>query len=477
MESQHAAIGVHEGEILAGKYRIERVLGAGGMGVVVAARHIELDERVAIKFLLPETLDNPEVVARFSREARAAVRIKSEHVARIIDVGRMESGAPYIVMEYLEGVDLASWLQQRGPLPVDQALDFVLQACEAIAAAHALGIIHRDLKPANLFVVRLGDGRQRVKVLDFGISKVLTADQSAPSITNTAALLGSPLYMPPEQMRSARNVDTRSDIWSLGVILHELIAGKPPFAGITMPEVLTSVLEGTPPGLRTLVPSVPEALESIVLRCLQKDKTLRFADVGELSSALATVAPARSRAAADRIARVLRGPADSTDEREAQSVPPAPEALPGMRTRASWGGTHAGARSPRLLVGLGAGAVITTAVVASVALWGKRGLVEAEPVASVAAPADVSSPVPPSAPLPSPAISPVTGLVSGTAADAAPEPAASASRRTRDEAAAKNVRPRSGRVSDVRPAPAATASSAPPVQKAPRANADPFEDR
>jgi serine/threonine-protein kinase len=269
MESEHAAIGVQEGEILAGKYRIERVLGAGGMGMVVAARHIELDEHVAIKFLLPETLDNPEVVARFSREARAAVRIKSEHVARIIDVGRMASGAPYIVMEYLEGEDLASWLERRGALSVDQALDFVLQACEAIAAAHALGIIHRDLKPANLFVVRLGDGRQRVKVLDFGISKVLTADQSAPSITNTAALLGSPLYMPPEQMRSARNVDTRSDIWSLGVILHQLVAGTPPFGGATMPEVLTNVLEGTPPGLRALVPAVPEGLEHVVLRCLQ----------------------------------------------------------------------------------------------------------------------------------------------------------------------------------------------------------------
>src|SRR3954465_531507 len=162
---------VHEGQILAGKFRIERVLGQGGMGVVVAATHLQLDQRVALKFLLPEALSNPEAVERFAREARAAVKIKSEHVARVADVGTLESGAPYMVMEYLEGSDLATWLQQRGKLPVEQAIEFVLQACEAIAEAHALGIVHRDLKPANLFVIQRADGVLAVKVLDFGISK------------------------------------------------------------------------------------------------------------------------------------------------------------------------------------------------------------------------------------------------------------------------------------------------------------------
>ncbi len=161
MDSQTDGDGVREGEILAGKYRIERVLGRGGMGVVVAARHLELDERVAIKFLLPSTLGNPEAVARFAREARAAVKIKSEHVARIIDVGKLENGAPYIIMEYLEGEDLAAWLEARGRLPAEQAVQFMLQACEAVAAAHSIGIVHRDLKPSNLFVIRLGDGTCR----------------------------------------------------------------------------------------------------------------------------------------------------------------------------------------------------------------------------------------------------------------------------------------------------------------------------
>src|SRR3954454_18638740 len=219
---------IAEGRVLAGKYRIERVLGRGGMGVVVAAHHIHLDEKVAIKFLLPEAVANAEVLGRFVREARAAVRIKSEHVARVSDVGTLEGGEPYMVMEYLEGSDLAEWLLQRGALPVEQAVEFLLQASEAIAEAHALGIVHRDLKPANLFVVRRADGLLSIKVLDFGISKVTDASMAAGAATSTLALMGSPLYMSPEQMESARTADARSDIWSLGVILYELLTGACP---------------------------------------------------------------------------------------------------------------------------------------------------------------------------------------------------------------------------------------------------------
>jgi len=192
MDRYEQAASVSVGEILAGKYRIDRVLGAGGMGVVVAAHHLQLDERVAIKFLLPEMLAQQDAVMRFSREARAAVKIKSEHVARVTDVGTLETGAPYMVMEYLEGIDLAE-LVRRGPLPITQAVDFVLQACEAIAEAHALGIVHRDLKPANLFLATLPGGVQSVKVLDFGISKLtgLSASGGQDSATRTKALMGS----------------------------------------------------------------------------------------------------------------------------------------------------------------------------------------------------------------------------------------------------------------------------------------------
>src|SRR4051812_36918936 len=180
---------VSAGDVLAGKYVVERVLGAGGMGVVVSALHRQLEEKVAIKFLLPEALQNPESVARFLREARASVKIKSQHVVRVIDVGTLDNGAPYMVMEHLDGQDLAARLASRGPFPVEEAVELVMQACEALAEAHVLGIVHRDLKPANLFLTRSAGGLPIVKVLDFGISKVTGAGASQMSMTKTTAVM------------------------------------------------------------------------------------------------------------------------------------------------------------------------------------------------------------------------------------------------------------------------------------------------
>src|SRR5262249_29408438 len=202
------------GDVLAGKYRVERVLGRGGMGVVVQAMHVQLEQRVAIKFLLPQTVSNPDAVTRFAREARAASKIQGEHVARVLDVGTLESGAPFMVMEYLEGQDLSQLLESRGLLHVDEAIDYILQACEALAEAHAAGIVHRDLKPANMYLTKRADGSPIVKVLDFGISKVIAKDSSDASMTRTSALMGSPVYMSPEQMKATRNVDARADIWA-----------------------------------------------------------------------------------------------------------------------------------------------------------------------------------------------------------------------------------------------------------------------
>src|ERR1700733_7006308 len=198
------------------------------MGIVVAARHVQLDEKVALKFLRPEALADADAVERFAREARAAVKIKSEHVARVIDVGTLPNGAPYMVMEHLDGEDMAAWIKERGALPVEQALDFVLQACVAVADAHALGIVHRDLKPANLFCIRRSDGQLSIKVLDFGISKLTERTTTAQrmAFTKTTASMGSPLYMSPEQMRSSKDVDAQTDIWALAVILFELMTGR-----------------------------------------------------------------------------------------------------------------------------------------------------------------------------------------------------------------------------------------------------------
>src|SRR4051812_47574365 len=253
-----------EGDVIAGKYLIQRVLGRGGMGVVVAAEHVALRQRVAVKFLLPEAVARAGSVERFLREARAAVMIQSEHVARVFDVGTLETGSPYMVMELLQGSDLGELLQVNGRLPVEQAVDYVLQACEAIAEAHALGIIHRDLKPANLFLTSRADGSMIIKVLDFGISKSTgTPSGSQPdmSLTRTASVMGSPLYMSPEQMRSTRNVDARTDIWALGVILYELLTGRAAFLADSMPELCAMILTEPPASVRSLRAEVPEGLD------------------------------------------------------------------------------------------------------------------------------------------------------------------------------------------------------------------------
>jgi eukaryotic-like serine/threonine-protein kinase len=302
-----SAAGVREGDILAGKYRVERVLGIGGMGVVVAAHHIQLDEKVALKFLLPDALHNAQAVARFVREARAAVKIKNEHVARVSDVGTLPNGAPYMVMEYLDGGDLAAWIQERGALPVEQAVEFVLQACVAVADAHALGIVHRDLKPANLFCARRTDGQLSIKVLDFGISKMTQLGGSGPSaMTNTTALMGSPLYMSPEQMRSAKDVNPQTDLWAIGTILFELLTGKPPFLGESLPELVLRITNDPPPSLRSFRPEVPAALEAVILRCLEKDRQRRYPNVAELALALLPFAPKRGKASVERISGIIQ---------------------------------------------------------------------------------------------------------------------------------------------------------------------------
>lgn len=275
---------VAPGDVLLGKYRVERVLGQGGMGVVVAARHVELGQLYAIKFLLPAMLSRSESLERFVREARAAARLESEHVAKVHDVGRMENGAPYMVMEYLDGSDLKAVVSRRGPLPVEEAATYVLQMCDAIAEAHEAGIIHRDLKPANLFLVRRRNGSPCIKVIDFGISKHTGADEV--ELTHTNAMFGSPLYMSPEQMARTKTVDLRTDIWAIGVILYELLAGVSPFKASTMTEVVSRVLQEEPAPLRETRPDVPPGVEEVIGRCLRKRREERFLTVEELAEAL-----------------------------------------------------------------------------------------------------------------------------------------------------------------------------------------------
>jgi serine/threonine-protein kinase len=399
-DDPNSAAGVREGDILAGKYRVERVLGIGGMGVVVAAHHIHLDEKVALKFLLPEALGNYEAVARFAREARAAVKIKSEHVARVIDVGHLENGAPYMVMEYLEGTDLAAWLEERGVMLPEQAVEFVLQACEAIAEAHVLGIVHRDLKPANLFCIRRADGRLSVKVLDFGISKI-TAKQGGTrrdvSTTRANALVGSPLYMSPEQMQTSKRVDARTDIWSLGIILFELLSGRVPFEGEVVTDLAIKIAMAVPLSLRDLRPEVPVGLERVVLRCLEKEPRRRFQNVGDLATALGNFGPKRAKVSVERILGVMQAalasgePPSRSSEIGRTRAPVGPTG-----TVASWGKTGGWTSKRNVLLGVSVVAGLVAAV-ACIALFTRKGS-DAQSLASTATRPPVTTPLAPPQP-------------------------------------------------------------------------------
>ena len=274
------------GDVIAGKYRVESVVGSGGMGVVLCATHVDLGQQVAIKVLTvaDEDARRDEARERFLREGRATAALVSDHVVRVYDVGTLQSGAPFMVMELLRGHDLARTLVQTGPFGIELACDCVRQAAEAIACAHAQGIVHRDLKPSNLFLTQRSDGAALIKVLDFGISKN-TSSQLEPvtgDLTATRSVLGTPFYMSPEQVRDAKKVDARTDVWSLGLILHELLSGSPAFEGTTLPGVCASIAADPPAALRLKRPEVPLEVEAIVLKCLEKDPARRFQSAREL---------------------------------------------------------------------------------------------------------------------------------------------------------------------------------------------------
>ncbi len=298
------------GDLLGGKFRIEALIGRGGMGAVFSAQHEMLGQRVAIKMLLSAVASNREAVARFLNEARAAARIEGEHVARVMDVATLDDGRPYMVIEYLDGSDLSQHLEARGPLPVREAVDHILQALEALAQAHARGIVHRDFKPSNLFLARRLDGTTLVKVLDFGIAKATQPQtfQESASVTRSNAILGSPQYMSPEQLRNPRNVDARTDIWAVGLTLYELLTGSAPFSGRTFGELFAAILEETAPPIRAQRPDVDPELEAIIARCLCRDVNQRYPNVTELAQVLARHGSPRAAFSVERIVSVLPPP-------------------------------------------------------------------------------------------------------------------------------------------------------------------------
>jgi serine/threonine protein kinase len=400
------------GQLLAGKYRVERVLGEGGMGVVLAAKHEGLNTEVAIKLLREAAMGQTDVLGRFLREARAAVSLKSEHVARVFDVGNLEDGRPYIVMERLVGKDFGDVIEHDPPLAVQQAIDYVLQACEAIAEAHSLGIVHRDLKPKNLFLTQGAAGRPLVKVLDFGISKIDPAHAPGEmQLTRTTEVIGSPSYMSPEQLRSARNVDVRTDIWALGVILYELLTKRVPFYAETVTELVLVVVSEREPPVRSLRPDVPEGLEQIIGRCLAKLPEHRFQNVLELVQALEPYASGPAIATATERVRALSkataplGVTPVPTPRSSAKAIPAASSSSRVNVHAgtsvawgetqSYGGTNPnvpGSRGPGLFVAIGLATAVVCGSIGTAAWWVKshHGPTQATPP-----PAESAMPLPP----------------------------------------------------------------------------------
>lgn len=392
------------GAVVDGKYEIVRVLGEGGVGIVVEARHLGLDQAVAIKILRPAMAEG-EAAARFLREARASVRLKSEHVARVTDVGT-SAEAPYMVMELLQGRDLADTIDERGRLPVQEAVDLVLQAIEGIAEAHAAGIIHRDIKPANLFVTRRPDGTPLVKVLDFGISKVFGMDDGTQ--TSTQAVMGSPLFMAPEQMRATKDVDGRADVWSLGVTLYQCVVGQLPFDDDNFARLALLVHNEVAPRISTTLPDVSPLFDDIVASCLEREPSARFPSVASLATALLPLASPSAQRHVDAAVRMLgsAGP----EPRLPSLSPPAmsaslrpPHASPGTEMALSTSGSRPSSGNKSLVVLAGAFGLLVAALVVFFAASRRRepplapatALVPSSPVAagtSVAAPSPSAMP-------------------------------------------------------------------------------------
>jgi serine/threonine-protein kinase len=475
MESAASVGGVREGDVLAGKYRIDKVLGVGGMGVVVAAHHVQLETKVAIKFLLPEMLANREAVDRFAREARAAVKITGEHVARVLDVGTLETGAPYMVMEYLDGGDLAGWLQQRGALPFDQAVEFVLQASVAVAEAHALGIVHRDLKPANLFCVRRADGKPSVKVLDFGISKMNDLSTSGGmSATKTSTMMGSPLYMSPEQMQSTKDVDQQTDVWALGVILYELVTGRVPFNGESLPDIAIKVAMTQPAPVRSLRPEVPAGLEAVIAKCLEKQKANRYANVSELAKGLLEFAPRHAKQLVERICGIqqIQGPNSTAPD----PMPPMSGTGPVViaQTMGGVGRTTAGMsgekKKPPVAI-VGAALLLVAGIGVTAVVIGKKGHASPDPgTAMVQTSTPVAATAPPALPPPPTGGSELVPLPTADVALTAPPPTKTAPTDARPSRPGKEARGSATRptasTSGTKPAAAAPAAAPAPAKPA-----------
>ena len=366
--------------MVGGRYRVGKTLGRGGMGEVVEAKHEQLGTRVAIKVMRAERAQKPELIERFLREARAAAQLQGEHVCRVHDFGTLEAGPPYMVMELLTGRDLASIIKDEGGIEPGLAARYITQACEAMAEAHALGIIHRDLKPSNLFLCLRPDGTTSIKVLDFGIAKAIGHDSA---LTDTDHAIGSPAYMSPEQVRSSKAVDARTDIWSLGIVMFELLTGKLPFEADNPAGLALAITTQKAPALP---PAVPKKLAEAVKRCLHRDAERRYADVGELAAALEPFVTKEDKPATSLARRLSTGPVLVDGALTTPEIPSNKQAGARITTSKHMSGEIQRSESRRSFLPLGlaiAGALAIGSIVTYVAVGG-RGNDEPSPAAAPA---------------------------------------------------------------------------------------------
>ncbi|MBX3230905.1 MAG: serine/threonine protein kinase [Labilithrix sp.] len=409
-----------KGDLVAGRYRVERVIGAGGMGQVVAARHVELGNLFAIKVLRPS--EDHAVAVRFMREAQAVAHLRNDHVVRVHDVGQMANGLPYIVMEHLDGQDLGALLAARGPLAIDEAVGAILEACEGLAEAHALGIVHRDLKPQNLFLARKSTaGDAIVKVVDFGLAKSITQGNGHglyAKATLQGEIVGTGGYMAPEQMNG--EATPRSDVWALGVTLYRLLTGKHPFAGKNAVELSVAALTADFRPTSLFRPDVPPAIEAVIARCLRKMPEERYPDARALGDALLAafgvdpVPESRSSASLTRGApRSAAAFVRRDDETATIVVNPSRLAAQSVDTTAAFTTSEQGLgrldRRSRLML-LWSGIALTSAVLFLItAVWWRRSATEAHRENDLAAqtPPPLPAPAPPPPPPPPPPPAPV----------------------------------------------------------------------